>query len=122
MKMTSRPYWLRKPVDVRIVDLPTPAGTGFCIIKSIDFYEDTEEYEDEELARFIDVYDAFAWLSQNDYAPTESGCADGTYRHTHAAEWFYEQLDKKPVKVIKRIKERKPLSPIQERIMLMLSA
>ena len=120
--MQTRPYWLPKPVDVRIIDLPTPTGSGFCIIKSIDYYEDLEEQDDEELASLKDVYEAFEWLAANGYAPTETGCADGTYRHTKAAEWFYEQLNKPPVRVVKRVKERVPLSPIRRNIMLMLAA
>lgn len=122
MKMLSRPYWLRRPVDVRIVDVMSATAGGFCTIKSVDFYEDMDEQDDEELASFPDVYQAFDWLAANGYAPVESGCADGIYRHTKAAEWFYEQLSKPPVRVVKRVKERVPLSPLQERIMLMIAA
>lgn len=122
MKMQTRLYWLPKPVDVKITDCPSVAGESFCIIRSDDFYEDVGEQDDEELARFSDVYDAFAWMSANGYAPIKSGCADGTYRHTQAAEWFYEQLDKKPVRVLKRKKEPVVISPVRQRIMLMLSA
>lgn len=51
MKLNTRPHWLPKPVDVKIVDCPTPTGTGFCTIKSVDFYEYLDEQDDEELAR-----------------------------------------------------------------------
>lgn len=98
------------------------AGSGFCTIKSADYYEDLDEYDDEELATFSDIYEAFEWLASNSYIATDSGRADGIYRHSEAAEWCYQQIDKKPVKVLKKAKEVKILTPTQERILLMLAA
>lgn len=123
MKMNSKPYWLKGPVDVKIIDCPSSAGTGFCIIKSIDYFEDIQEQDDEELASFSDVHDAFAWLANKGYTAVDEGCGDGVYRHRNAAEWFYERIDAKPVKVMKRYKhERKPMTAEQRRIQLMLAA
>lgn len=122
MKMSTKPFWLPKAIDVKITDMPTPTGTGFCVIRSIDYYEDIEEQDGEELARFGDVYDAFEWLAANDYTPVDPGCEDGTYRHRQAAEWCYAQIDKKPVRVLKRAKEPVVMTPERQRILLMLTA
>lgn len=122
MRMISKPYWLPKAIDVRIIDCPTPSGSGFCTIQSIDFYEDIQEIDGEELARFSDVYEAFEWLATKGYNAVDPGCADGVYRHRDSAEWMYAQIDKKPVRVIKRAKEKKILTPMQERLLLMMAA
>jgi hypothetical protein len=98
------------------------AGSGFCTIKSADYYEDLGEYDDAESATFSDVHEAFEGLTSNSYVPTDPGRADGIYRHSEAAEWMYAQIDKKPVRVLKKAKEMKVLTPTQERIMLMLTA
>lgn len=123
MKLKTQHFWLKSPIDVKIIDCPSSAGTGFCVIKSVDYFEDIGEQEDYELATFSDVHDAFAWLSNKGYVAVDEGCGDGVYRHREAAEWCYEQIDAKPVKVLKRYKtERKPLTPEQRRIQLMLAA
>lgn len=122
MKLTSKHYWLPQAIDVKIIDKPSVTGAGFCTIVSADFYED-EPFETEELATFTDVHDAFSWLATKGYVAVDEGCADGLYRHRDAAEWCYQQIDKKPVRVLKKYKtERAPMSPERQRILLMLSA
>lgn len=123
MKLTSNHHWLPQAIDVKIIDKPSSSGTGFCTIVSADIFDDSDPFDIEELASFVDVHDAFAWLANKGYVPIDEGCADGLYRHRNAAEWCYEQIGKKPVKVLKKYKhERKPLTAAEQRIMLMLAA
>ncbi len=120
--MITRIDWLTKPVDVVLLESAPGTSGGFCMIQSNDYYEDEKQYDNEELARFTDLYEAFHWLSANGYAPTESGRTDGVYRNVQAAEWFYKQLNKQPAPIVKVRKESVTLSPIRQEIMLMLSA
>lgn len=122
MKLSTKHYWLPQPIDVRIIDMPSATGTGFCVIRSADFYEDAA-FDTEELASFGDVHDAFSWLAEKGYVAVDEGCLDGIYRHRQAAEWIYGQLDAKPVRVLKKYKTDRPaMTAERQRILLMLAA
>lgn len=92
------------------------------MIQANDYYTDEKQYDNEELARFTDLYEAFYWLSSNGYAPTESGRTDGVYRNVEAAELFYAQIGKPIAPVVKQTKEYVRLSPVRQQILLLLSA
>lgn len=123
MKLLSKPEWLTKPIDVIVLQSAPGKSGGFCKITANDFYEDINDYDNEELASFCDLYEALFWLSNNGYAPTEAGREDGNYRNVKAAEWFYDKLVRKPVPVpVKRMEEPVRLSPVREKIMFFLAA
>lgn len=121
MKMLSKPSWLRKPIDVVILaDNPGTPG-GYCKISANDFYVNTGE-DNVELARFDDLYEAFYWLSANDYAPIDSGRTDGVYRNVQAADWFYKELVSMSPVAVKQVREKTRVTPLTRQIILFLAA
>ncbi len=125
MNLVSKPNWLSKPVDVIIVpSVPgTSGGGGFYSIVANDFYEDTQEFNKEELVRFSDMYEAMNWLLMNDYNPIEFGREDGIFRHARALEWFYDRYARKAARTpLKQHTEAVRLSPVQEKLIIFLAA
>jgi hypothetical protein len=122
MNMKSRPHWLGVPVDVRIVALDPKRGlSGFCKVIGDDFYEDTQEWDMEELGRFACSYEAIMWLNENNYVPMKLGCEDGVYRNVRSPEWFYQNTLPKPAPAAKRRPAVK-LTPIQAAVIEMFAA
>ena len=119
--MISKPSWLKKPIDVVILEDSPGTSGGYCKISANDFYVDTGE-DDEELARFDDLYEAFYWLSANGYAPTESGRTDGVYRNVQAADWIYKELVSMSPLAVKQVREKARVTPLTRQIMLFLAA
>jgi hypothetical protein len=122
MNMKSRPHWLEVPVDVRIVALDPKRGlSGFCKVIGDDFYEDTQEWDMEELGRFACSYEAIMWLNENNYVPMKLGCEDGVYRNVRSPEWFYQNTLPKPAPAAKKRPAVK-LTPIQAAVIEMFAA
>lgn len=124
MNLVSKHNWLSKPVDVIIVpSVPGTSGGEFYSIVANDFYEDTQEFNKEELVRFWDMYEAMNWLLMNDYNPIDFGREDGIFRDTRALERFYDCYARKAARTpLKQHTEGVRLSPVQERLMTFLAA
>lgn len=121
MKMPSRFFFLKQPVDLRIIQFAGAEEDGYCRIVGDDYYEAEEEYDNEEVKQFKSRHKALEWLEENRYAPLDPAQEDGVFRWLEAAELFARYFDIKPVVHIK-MPRTAPLTPVERAVIDMISA
>lgn len=119
--MTSRFFFLKQPVDLKIVPFAGAAAGGFCRIVGNDYFEEEDEYNNEEVERFGSFYEALLWLEQNRYAPLNPGQEDGVFRSLGAVELFSTYFNAKPVVIIKK-PSTAPLTAVEHAVFDLFSA
>ncbi len=120
MNMPSRFFFLKQPVDLRIIMFAGAAEDGYCRIVGDDYYEAEEEYDTEEVKQFGSRHKALEWLEQNRYAALDPGQEDGVFRSLDAVEIFARYFDIKPVVHI-RMPRTAPLTPVELAVIDMLA-
>ncbi len=121
MKMISRFFFLKQPVDLRILIFAGAAEDGYCRVIGDDYYEEEEQYDNEEVKQFGSLHKALAWLEQNRYAPLNPGQEDGVFRSLDAVELFARYFNLKPVVIIKKPRTT-PLTAVEHAVFDLLSA
>jgi hypothetical protein len=121
MRMTSRPFFLRQPVDLVIVPFDGALEDGFCKVIGNDYFEEEDEYDNDEVERFRSANEALWWLEQNRYAALNAGQQDGVFRSLVAVELFAKFFNAKPIVHI-RMPRTSPLTPVEHAVFDMLSA